>query len=71
MAVLPGHSMSARLLSHIFVFVFLSIYAAATPGHSGGSSAYIRVNQVGYVGKLHQARLSDGQRSRNRSHIRG
>ncbi len=49
MAVLPGHSMSVRLLSHIFVFVFLSIYAAATPGHSGGSSAYIRVNQVGYV----------------------
>ena len=49
MAVLPGQSTSARILSHLFSLMFLAVYAAATPGHNGGSSAYIRVNQVGYV----------------------
>ncbi len=49
MAVLPGQSNPARILSHFFLFMFLAVYAAATPGHGGGSSAYIRVNQVGYV----------------------
>ncbi len=49
MAVLLGQATSARILSHLFPFVLLSVYAAATPAHGGGSSAYIRVNQVGYV----------------------
>jgi len=49
MAVLPGQSNSARILSHLFLFMFLAVYALATPGHGGGSSAYIRVNQVGYL----------------------
>ena len=47
MAVLSGHSIPARILSQLFLIMFLAVYAAA--GHGGGSSAYIRVNQVGYV----------------------
>src|SRR5260370_42596450 len=47
MAVLPGPSASTRLLSHL-IFVTLTIFAAADLAQ--GASAYIRVNQVGYVG---------------------
>src|SRR5712692_6596032 len=47
MARLPGHSSSARILSHLF-FVALTIYGAAGLAHA--ASAFVRVNQVGYVG---------------------
>jgi len=46
MAIPPGQSTSPRILFHFCLFMFLAVYAGATPGHSGGSSAYIRVNQV-------------------------
>jgi hypothetical protein len=46
MAVLPGQSTFAPILSHFCFFMFLAVYAAATPGHGDGSSAYIRFNQV-------------------------
>src|SRR5229473_2401815 len=45
MASPPGHS--ARILSHLF-FVALTVFVGAGLAH--GASAYIRVNQVGYVG---------------------
>ena len=46
MAVLPGQSTSARLLSHICLVV-LTVSASVNLAHA--ASAYIRVNQVGYV----------------------
>jgi endoglucanase len=46
---LPRNSTSVRILSHLFLFAFLSGLALASPAH-GGNTAYIRVNQVGYVG---------------------
>lgn len=51
MKVLPGQSVSVRILPQLFVLLFLvfRIDAAAAPPRGGGSSAYIRVNQVGYV----------------------
>src|SRR6266849_1885523 len=52
MAGLPGQT-TARILSHLFLFATLlagqSGFAAAHPAR-GGNTAYIRVNQVGYVG---------------------
>lgn len=47
MAVLPGQSPSVRLLSHL-LFVTLTIFAATDL--SQAATAYVRVNQVGYVG---------------------
>ena len=46
MAVLPGQLTSARLLSHICLVV-LTVSASVNLAHA--ASAYIRVNQVGYV----------------------
>ena len=47
MAALPGHSASARRLSHFSLIAFVVIVASAV-GHA--ASAFIRVNQVGYIG---------------------
>jgi endoglucanase len=47
MANRPGHSDSARILSHLF-FVALTGFVATGLAHA--ASAFIRVNQVGYVG---------------------
>jgi endoglucanase len=49
MASLLGPSASARILSQLCLIVLFSVCAAASPAR-GGSSAFIRVNQVGYVG---------------------
>ena len=48
MTSLPGQSVSARILSRFCLTVLLSACAAASPAR-GGSSAFIRVNQVGYI----------------------
>src|SRR5258708_6046547 len=47
MADRSGHSVSARILSHILV-VALTLFLGADLAHA--ASAYIRVNQVGYAG---------------------
>src|SRR5713101_7339106 len=47
MADRSGHSVSARILSHILV-VALTLFLGAELAHA--ASAYIRVNQVGYPG---------------------
>jgi endoglucanase len=47
MASLPGHSATARILSHLF-FVALTGFVGTGLAHA--ASAFIRVNQVGYVG---------------------
>src|SRR5260370_18352691 len=47
MADRSGHSISARILSHILV-VALTLFLGADLAHA--ASAYIRVNQVGYAG---------------------
>src|SRR6266849_4223762 len=50
MAHQTGHSASARILSHL-LFMALTVLAGADLAHAArGSSAFIRVNQVGYVG---------------------
>ncbi len=50
MAHRTGHSASARILSHL-LFMALTVLAGADLAHAArGSSAFIRVNQVGYVG---------------------
>jgi endoglucanase len=48
MAVLPGQSASARILFHLFFIVAFTVFAGA--GLANAASAYVRVNQVGYVG---------------------
>ncbi|PYX33041.1 MAG: hypothetical protein DMG77_02070 [Acidobacteria bacterium] len=51
MADHTGHSAHARLLSHLLLIVALTVFALADLAHAArGSSAFIRVNQVGYVG---------------------
>src|SRR5713226_5109414 len=50
MAHQTGHSASARILSHL-LFMALTVLAGADLAHAArGSSAFILVNQVGYVG---------------------
>lgn len=46
---LPRNFASVHILSHLFLMVVLTVPAAASPA-ARGSTAYIRVNQVGYVG---------------------
>ena len=48
MARLPGHSASARILSHLFGA--LTVFVGAGSAHA--ASAFIRVNQVGYIGSV-------------------
>ena len=51
MAQQTGHSAHARLLSDLLPIVALTFFALADLAHAArGSSAFIRVNQVGYVG---------------------
>ena len=51
MADHTGHSAHARLLSHLLLIVALTVFALADLAYAArGSSAFIRVNQVGYVG---------------------
>jgi endoglucanase len=49
MTRLLGHSTSLRTLHHLSMLILLSAFAVASPAR-GGSSAFIRVNQVGYPG---------------------
>src|SRR5260370_42004919 len=48
MVALPGHSTSARILSHLFLLLALVFFVGGELAHA--ASAYIRVNQVGYPG---------------------
>src|SRR5438132_13718032 len=50
MARFPGHSASSRILSHLTFSFFVALTVFVGSGLAHAASAYIRVNQVGYVG---------------------